>query len=65
MHLEETARLADNLSGDMSQVSAHAMMENESYEHITVLFAVYLNYLRHANGPLSKLGCCKLLLFLQ
>ncbi len=54
IYLEETAILADNLSGDMFQVSAHAMIESESYERITGLFDVYLNYLRHiANGPLS------------
>ena len=53
--LEETAILADILSGDMSQASPHAMIENESYEDTTGLFDVYLNNLIHiANGPLSN-----------
>ncbi len=55
--LEETAILADNLSGDMSQVSVHAMIENESYDHTTGLFDVYLNYVIHiANVLLSNSG---------
>ena len=48
IHLEETGILADNLSRHMCQVSAHAMIENESYEHIIGLFDVYLNYLSSA-----------------
>ena len=48
--------LVENLSEDMYQVSAHAMMQNESYERITGLFGVYRNYLIHAKGPLSNIA---------
>ena len=53
VHLEESLRVVNGLSEDVSQAAGCEMIENQSFEPIFKLFDVYLDYLIQENRTLS------------